>query len=116
MEENNHKQYKYDAITSNISVFSSLPFHFMYTWITLIYMFLCYVTLSSVRSNDIKPKLRPENKAEKHKQQTIIMIANHTGTINSVARTDSHFSVPWWMNGRARSIFFGYEKGTKQIN
>lgn len=52
------------------------------------------VTFSSVRSNDIKPKLRPENKAEKHRQQTIMIIASHRGKIISVARTDSHGSVP----------------------
>lgn len=52
------------------------------------------VTFSSVRSNDIKPKLRPENKAEKHKQQTIIIIASHRGKSISFARSDSHGSVP----------------------
>lgn len=62
-------------------------------------------TFNSVRSNDIKPKFRPENSAEKHKQQQIIMMANQTGTNISIEPIDSHFSVPWCMNGMAVLIF-----------
>lgn len=64
-----------------------------------------FYTFNSVLSNDIRPKLRPEKRAEKHKQQRIMMIANHRGTIKSPAFSESHVSVPWCMNGNARSIF-----------
>lgn len=37
------------------------------------------ITFNSVLSNDIKPRLRPENKAEKHKQPIIMQIETHTG-------------------------------------
>jgi len=37
------------------------------------------ITFNSVRSIDIKPKLRPENKAEKPKHVTMMIMASHTG-------------------------------------
>lgn len=63
-------------------------------------------TFSSVRSRDIRPKLRPEKRAEKHKQQQIMMTATQIGTTKSNDFRDNQFSVPWCMNGWARSIFY----------
>lgn len=53
------------------------------------------LTFNSVRSNDINPKFKPENSAEKHKHPTMMMMANQSGTIISLLVIRNHGSVPW---------------------
>lgn len=60
-----------------------------------------FFTFNSVRSNDIKPKLRPENRAENIRHPTIITILSQIGIANSLLVIRSHGSDPWWTNGCA---------------
>lgn len=62
-------------------------------------LILIWLTFSSVRSSDIRPKLRPENSAENMRQQQIIIIAIQTGTNKSLLTNCNHKSVPWWWKG-----------------
>ncbi len=52
------------------------------------------LAFSSVRSKDIRPKFRPENNAEKHKQTQMIITAPQIGIIFSKLRIRSHGSDP----------------------